>query len=88
MGQEPEFKHIKITKLHPTFGAEVSGVDFSRPLSDEVFQETQGAMAKVRTEASSQGWMLTRSCPLVWGLRVPQYRTRRQTSCRVLKALW
>jgi alpha-ketoglutarate-dependent 2,4-dichlorophenoxyacetate dioxygenase len=55
MGQEPEFKHIKITKLHPTFGAEVSGVDFSRPLSDEVFQETQGAMAKVRTEASSQG---------------------------------
>jgi alpha-ketoglutarate-dependent 2,4-dichlorophenoxyacetate dioxygenase len=49
MAQEqiPEFKTLQITKLHPTFGAEVHGVDFSRPVSDDVLQEITAAMAKV-----------------------------------------
>lgn len=46
---DPEFKTIQITKLHPTldFGAEVSGIDLSQPIPDDVFQEILGAMAKV-----------------------------------------
>jgi alpha-ketoglutarate-dependent 2,4-dichlorophenoxyacetate dioxygenase len=47
METEPEFKTLQITRLHPTFGAEVSGVDFSRPIPDDVLQEIISAMAKV-----------------------------------------
>ncbi|TDZ16768.1 Alpha-ketoglutarate-dependent 2,4-dichlorophenoxyacetate dioxygenase [Colletotrichum orbiculare MAFF 240422] len=32
--------------LHPTFAATVRGVDFSKPLSDDVFQQIQAAIAK------------------------------------------
>lgn len=41
------FEHISVTELHPTFGAEISGVDFSRPTEDQVFQEILSAMSKV-----------------------------------------
>ncbi|KAG9228180.1 alpha-ketoglutarate-dependent 2,4-dichlorophenoxyacetate dioxygenase [Amylocarpus encephaloides] len=40
-----EFKHLKITPLHPTFGAEVEGVNFEEEISDEVFQEILAASA-------------------------------------------
>ncbi|KAJ5820440.1 alpha-ketoglutarate-dependent 2-4-dichlorophenoxyacetate dioxygenase [Penicillium riverlandense] len=40
------FQHITVTELHPTFGAEVSGVDFSRPVEDDVFQEILAAINK------------------------------------------
>ncbi|OQU99683.1 hypothetical protein CLAIMM_05283 [Cladophialophora immunda] len=43
--EEPEFKTITIQKLHPTFAAEVEGVDFQN-LSDEQFNEILAAMAK------------------------------------------
>ncbi|KAG0647565.1 Alpha-ketoglutarate-dependent 2 [Hyphodiscus hymeniophilus] len=46
MEPESEFKHLRITKVHPTFGAEVAGVDFSRTVPDDVFQEIVAAMAK------------------------------------------
>jgi len=46
MEPQPEFKTLQIAKLHPTFGAEVSGVDFSQPIPDDVLQEIVGAMAK------------------------------------------
>ncbi|KAI0405064.1 alpha-ketoglutarate-dependent 2,4-dichlorophenoxyacetate dioxygenase [Xylaria palmicola] len=42
---EPQFKTIKVEKLHPTFAAEVSGVDFEN-LSDEQFSEILAAMTK------------------------------------------
>ena len=42
-----KFSHITITKLHPTFGAEISGVDFSRTIEAEVFQEILTAINKV-----------------------------------------
>lgn len=48
MQADPEFKTLQIKKLHPTFGAEVSGVDFTKPIPDDVFQEILAAMAKVR----------------------------------------
>jgi alpha-ketoglutarate-dependent 2,4-dichlorophenoxyacetate dioxygenase len=41
------FKHITITKLHPTFGAEISGVDFSRPVEGEIFQDILTAITQV-----------------------------------------
>jgi len=47
--QQPEtaFKQISVQNLHPTFGAQISGVDFSSPLSDEVFAEVLAAITKV-----------------------------------------
>ena len=44
--EEPEFKTISIKELHPTFAAEVEGVNFQN-LSDEQFNEIFAAMAKV-----------------------------------------
>lgn len=40
--------YITIKELHPTFGAEVSGIDFSAPVPDEDFQDTLAAVTKVR----------------------------------------
>ena len=45
--ENSEFKIIKIEKLHETFGAQVSGVDFSSPISDEIFHEILAAITKV-----------------------------------------
>lgn len=41
------YKHIKVTPLAPTFAAEVSGIDFSQPVPDEVFQEILDAITTV-----------------------------------------
>ncbi|KAI2472876.1 taurine catabolism dioxygenase [Annulohypoxylon bovei var. microspora] len=43
--QESPFKTIEVKELHPTFGAEVSGVNF-QDLSEEQFKEIVAAMAK------------------------------------------
>jgi len=43
----PSFQAISVKPLHPTFGAEVSGVNFPDP-SDEQFGEILAALAKVR----------------------------------------
>ncbi|CAG8979496.1 hypothetical protein HYALB_00011900, partial [Hymenoscyphus albidus] len=42
----PGFQHIQIKKLHPTFGAEVSGVDFSKEIPSEIFDEILEALIK------------------------------------------
>lgn len=42
------FSYISVKALHPTFGAEISGVDFSSHISDEVFNEIYQATAKAR----------------------------------------
>ncbi|KAI1620289.1 alpha-ketoglutarate-dependent 2,4-dichlorophenoxyacetate dioxygenase [Exophiala viscosa] len=42
----PEYQHIQVTELAPTFGAEVSGIDFTKPVPPEVFQEISDASAK------------------------------------------
>lgn len=46
-GVNREFKTFRVKELHPTFGAEIEGVNFPNP-SDEQFQEILAAMAKVR----------------------------------------
>jgi alpha-ketoglutarate-dependent 2,4-dichlorophenoxyacetate dioxygenase len=47
LNPELEFKTIKIKKLNPTFAAEISGVDLTKPIPDDVFQEILAASAKV-----------------------------------------
>ena len=42
-----DFKHIQAKELHPTFGAEVHGVDFSKPVPEDVFSEVYKAITKV-----------------------------------------
>jgi alpha-ketoglutarate-dependent 2,4-dichlorophenoxyacetate dioxygenase len=44
---DSDFKIIRIQKLHQTFGAQVSGVDFSNPIPDETFDEILAAITKV-----------------------------------------
>jgi alpha-ketoglutarate-dependent 2,4-dichlorophenoxyacetate dioxygenase len=44
--QEPQFKHITIKEIGPTFAAEVEGVDFSQDLPQDVFDEIAKAITK------------------------------------------
>jgi hypothetical protein len=53
MPHAEEFKHIQVTPLHPTFGAEVSGVDFSQQVPEEVFQELRAAATTVSMNNAS-----------------------------------
>jgi hypothetical protein len=41
------FKHIQVKELHPTFGAEVHSVDFSKPVPEDVFSEIYKTITKV-----------------------------------------
>ncbi|KAF1986361.1 alpha-ketoglutarate-dependent 2,4-dichlorophenoxyacetate dioxygenase [Aulographum hederae CBS 113979] len=43
---QSEFSLIKVKELHPTFAAEVSGIDFSKDIPDDVFAEIYAAAAK------------------------------------------
>ncbi|GAD93945.1 conserved hypothetical protein [Paecilomyces variotii No. 5] len=43
---QPSLKLINVKELHPTFGAEISGIDFSKPVDDDVFQEVLAAITK------------------------------------------
>jgi alpha-ketoglutarate-dependent 2,4-dichlorophenoxyacetate dioxygenase len=43
---EVAFSHISVKELHPNFAAEISGVEFSSALSDEVFREISQAVTK------------------------------------------
>jgi alpha-ketoglutarate-dependent 2,4-dichlorophenoxyacetate dioxygenase len=47
--ETPTFHHISVKPLHPTFGAEVSGVDISVPLAGEIWSEILLAVTKVST---------------------------------------
>jgi alpha-ketoglutarate-dependent 2,4-dichlorophenoxyacetate dioxygenase len=44
---KPQFQHITVQELHRTFGAEISGVNFQKPISNEVFVEILAAISKV-----------------------------------------
>ncbi|KAJ5390920.1 alpha-ketoglutarate-dependent 2-4-dichlorophenoxyacetate dioxygenase [Penicillium cataractarum] len=46
LSTSPEYNHITIKKLHPKFGAEISGVDFSRPVEKKVFDEILTAITQ------------------------------------------
>jgi hypothetical protein len=87
MPHAEEFKHIQVQELHPTFGAEIKGVDFSKPVSDEVFAEILAAITKVGHLHSTLTSELTPMCT-VWCLHVPQDRIRRCETCRLRPPLW
>ena len=42
-----DLQHIQVKELHPTFGAEVHGVDFSKPVPEDVFSEIYKTITKV-----------------------------------------
>ena len=44
---ESEFDHIRVKQLAPTFGAEVTGVDFSKPVPPDIFAEIHRAITQV-----------------------------------------
>lgn len=44
---DTEYQHIKVTQLAPTFGAEVTGVDFTKPVEQDVFDEILRAIIHV-----------------------------------------
>ena len=46
-----DYSHITVHQLAPTFGAEVTGVDFSKPVAADVFEEIIRAITKVRIES-------------------------------------
>jgi alpha-ketoglutarate-dependent 2,4-dichlorophenoxyacetate dioxygenase len=46
-GDDNNFKLIQVKELHPTFGAEVHGIDFSKPVPEDVFSEIYQAITKV-----------------------------------------
>jgi alpha-ketoglutarate-dependent 2,4-dichlorophenoxyacetate dioxygenase len=46
--QEPQFKHLTINEIGATFAAEIEGVDFSRDVPQEVFDEILKAITKVK----------------------------------------
>lgn len=48
MASNEGFKHIIVKEIHPTFAAEVRGIDFSSPLTDDAFGEILAAITKVR----------------------------------------
>jgi hypothetical protein len=41
------FDYIRVKPLAPTFGAEVTGVDFSKPVPSKVFAEIHRAITQV-----------------------------------------
>lgn len=66
MPHAEEFKHIQVTPLHPTFGAEVSGVDFSQRIPDEVFNELLSAATKVSQTPPCIGLVIFTASQFCW----------------------
>lgn len=50
---DSDYTHITVTPLAPTFGAEIAGIDFSKPVNSETFAEIRKAIAKVGTSQSA-----------------------------------
>lgn len=44
----PDRQELEFIPVHPTFAAEVKGVDFSKPISDDVFAKIQAGITKAR----------------------------------------
>lgn len=71
--RDTSFNKISIRELHPTFGAEISGVDFSLPLPEDVFAEILSAITKVCYSIRTAGIMPDTKRDLVWGGSVPPH---------------
>ena len=73
--QETPFQTISIKELHPTFGAEVIGVNFPDP-DEEQRKEVLAALAKVRSVNSNYDncSILANAIIIVWLLCLPKHR--------------
>jgi alpha-ketoglutarate-dependent 2,4-dichlorophenoxyacetate dioxygenase len=68
---EIAFSHISAKPLHPTFGAEISRVDFSSPISEKVFAEIHQAITKVHFSSQyTTGEQQLRTCNKQYGVLV------------------
>lgn len=45
--KDPPNERLEIRELHPTFGAEVLGADFSKHVQDQTLGQIRSALAKV-----------------------------------------
>ena len=54
---------LQINRLHPTFGAEVEGVDFSKPISDEQLAEIKDIVAQVSRLTQAANAMVVGEIP-------------------------
>lgn len=54
---------LQINRLHPTFGAEVEGVDFSKPISDEQLTEIKDIVAQVGRPTQTANAMVIWEAP-------------------------
>lgn len=76
--------NLKVTPLHPTFAAELSGVDFTKPISPEMY-------AVIREIVDKVGFLqcgCTCSPSLTWTVRsgrLQEHPLDRSGSCRILK---
>ena len=80
--QETPFQTISVKELHPTFGAEVIGVNFPNP-DEEQRKEVLAAMAKVRSveQMYTNSLIVANVTFLVWLLRLPKHRNERRRAC-------
>lgn len=75
MPHAKSFRLIEVTELHPTFGAEIVGIDFSQPVCNEIFKEVLAAITKVRSPIHASFTSiehLPMSSALVRSPRLPQ----------------
>jgi hypothetical protein len=71
--QEPHFEHITIKGIGSTFAAEVGGVDFSKEIPQEVFEE----IVKAITKASQCSDLIHPNNLAVWRPRFRRHGFRR-----------
>ena len=85
---EIPFSHISAKPLHPTFGAEISGVDFSSPVSEKVFEEIHKAITKVQFPLSIYLSFAKDLPQTVRGSCLPQHRAHGRGSYCLLSEVW
>jgi alpha-ketoglutarate-dependent taurine dioxygenase len=47
MPHATNYNYLTVKELHPTFGAEVCGINVAEPLSPETFEELRSVLTKV-----------------------------------------
>lgn len=86
MPHAEDYKYIQVKELHPTIGAEVFGVDFSKSVPDEVFEEILAAITKAHTftPGSLYPRELMDVTSAVRSARIPPGRSRRRETRSIL----
>lgn len=77
---------LKVTPLHPTFAAELSGVDFTKPVPPETYAEIRKIVDQVGGRKIVLG--RNRLTLTVWCGGVPRHEVNGRGPCRVLEVFW